>query len=596
MLTIDQLPPEKTSWKQVLAALPAKKQEEFLKGFSNSELNPLQNSYFLNARREQFAPLDDLWFLWIIMTGRGWGKALDIKTPILTGEGWKFLEDIKDGDVVFDEKGNPCLVLKAHDVLLNRKCYEVAFSDGAKVICDEEHLWTVFIKNEKKTLTTKEIKVAALVTSLTYSSIFLPQVESTSLLIKRQKERTFEGIEEVESRPVRCLTVDSESSLYLCSEYLVPTHNTYTGANWISDGHLSGILKNSCIVAATSSDLRRYCIEGPSGILSVAPSWFIPEYKPAINKLIWPNGTITSLHTSEKPERLRGPNYDGAWCDELSYWRYVNDAWDNLMFCLRYGKKPRCVITMTPRPIKLVLELIKREDARITRGSLYENSINLSAEFIKVVEDRYGGTRLGRQEIAGELLEDVEGALWSHELLDKMRLRNHPTLTRIGIGVDPATTSGEKADETGIIIGGRSRAKECFILDDYSLKGTPDEWGGKVAEAYERYEADFVVAEKNQGGEMVKAVIHHKNKNIPVKLVHASKGKIARAEPVSAIYEQGKVHHIGSFPELEKQMCYYVPGEVTESPDRMDALVYLITELIIKAKGRAGTWGRKIAA
>jgi len=442
MLTLEQLPPEKYSWKQVLATLPEKTQREFLSSFSDSELNPFQQDYFLGARREQFAPLDDFWFLWIIMTGRGWGK-------------------------------------------------------------------------------------------------------------------------------------------------------TFTGANWITDGHLEGTLQNSCIVAATSADLRRFCIEGPSGILSVAPPHFMPEYKPALNKLIWPNGTFTHLHTSEKPERLRGPNYDGAWCDELSYWRYLDDAWDNLMFTLRFGAHPRCVITMTPRPIKLVRELIQRADARITRGSLYENANNLSTQFVERVEERYGGTRLGRQEISGELLEDIEGALWSHDLIDKTRAKEHGLLTRVGIGVDPSTTSGEKADETGIIAAGRNKKKNGFVLGDHSMRGTPDEWAAKVVWAYYEHDADFVVAEKNQGGEMVASVIHHKDSTIPVKLVHASKGKIARAEPVSAIYEQGKVSHIGSFPILEDQMCFYIPGEVSESPDRMDALVYVLTELIIKAQKRAGTWGRR---
>ena len=367
---------------------------------------------------------------------------------------------------------------------------------------------------------------------------------------------------------------------------------TYVGSNWIVEQHQNGTLKNSGIVAATSADMRRFCIDGPSGVLSQSPPWFKPDYKPSQNKLIWPNGSETLLFTSEKPDRLRGPNLDGVWCDELSYWRYLDDAWNNLMFCLRYQENPQCVITMTPRPVKLIRTLLDRHDTILTRGSLYDNKDNLSASYIERVKERYEGTRLGRQEIWGELLEDVEGALWNLDLIDKTRVSTPGKAIRVGIGVDPSTTSGENANETGIIVANLNEMKHVDIVEDRSLHGSPNKWGQEVVNAYRDHEANFVIAEKNQGGEMVSAIIHNIDDTIPIELVHAKKSKFARAEPVAALYEQGRVHHVGNFPVLEDQMCTYVPGESDESPDRLDAGVYVVTKLLVETMNRAGTWGR----
>jgi predicted phage terminase large subunit-like protein len=264
---------------------------------------------------------------------------------------------------------------------------------------------------------------------------------------------------------------------------------------------------------------------------------------------------------------------------------------------------------MTPRPIPKVRELLKRNDVIITRGSLFENRENLAASFIQTVLDMYEGTRLGRQEIEGELLEDVVGALWNHDMLAKLRIRDKPFLSRVGIAVDPATSApvdmavqlpGQKkrtpnTSETGIVVAGRTREGKAIVLEDASMRGSPNEWARKVAEMYQKHEADFVVAERNQGGEMVRQIMHNVDPTMRIELVHAKKGKIARAEPVAAAYEQGKVFHLGAFPAMEDQMCTYVPGEVDESPDRMDALVYIIAKLIVEPKMRAGSWGRRAA-
>lgn len=356
----------------------------------------------------------------------------------------------------------------------------------------------------------------------------------------------------------------------------------YTGSNWLVNEHISKRAKNSAIIAATSADLRRFCVEGPSGILSLAPNWFRPEYKPATSKLIWPDGAITSLFTSEIPDRLRGPNLDKVWCDELAAWRYLDDTWHMLQLCLRLGDAPQCVVTTTPRPKKVLKDLLKRDkmDVAVTRGSTYDNIENLPERFINQIITQYKGTRLERQEIYGELLDEFEGALWSYKLLDECRMSEHPILTRVGVGVDPAISSEEGADLTGIVAAGIADDGHGYVTGEHSLRASPEGWARKVISVYEAAKADFVVAEKNQGGEMVEATIHAVDSSVKVKLEHASRGKITRAEPVAALYEQHRVHHVGTFADLEDEMCLFLPGAIKKSPDRADALVYVLTELM----------------
>ena len=369
---------------------------------------------------------------------------------------------------------------------------------------------------------------------------------------------------------------------------------TYAGANWLIEGHLNGTLINSGIVAATATDLRRYCIDGPSGVIAQAPEYFKPKHVPSKVKLEWPNGTITDLFSSEKPARIRGPNLDGVWCDELSWWMRVEECWDNLDFSLRFGKNPQRVITMTPRPIKLVRQIIKEDDVVITRGVTSDNAANLAASFLQRIQKKHGGTRLGRQELSGELLEDAEGALWKMDQLDQIRTYDDPPkLTRTVVALDPSASSGEDADEAGIVVSGKDKQNRGHVIADHSLRGTPNEWGRKAIWAYHEYNANIIVAEKNQGGEMITEVLNNIDKSVPVKLVHASQGKVARAEPVSILYEKYQIDHHGLFRELEDEMVNFVPNDVTESPNRVDALVWGLTELFIKARPKAGSWGRK---
>ncbi len=362
----------------------------------------------------------------------------------------------------------------------------------------------------------------------------------------------------------------------------------WAGSNWLINEHVEGRAKNSAVIAATSSDLRKYCIEGPSGILSLAPPWFRPDYQPSKTRLVWPDGTLTLLFTSEKPERLRGPNLDKVWCDELAAWRYLDETWKMLQLCLRFGDAPQCVVTTTPRPKKILRDLLKNErtekntadDIAVTCGSTYDNVANLAPRFVDSIIKQYKGTRLERQEIYGELLDEFEGSLWSLKLLDECRVTEHPILTRIGVGVDPAITSHEDSDLTGIVSAGTAANGHGYVIGEHSLRASPENWARKVVAVYDDLKADFVVAEKNQGGEMVEAVIHAVDPSVNVRLVHASRAKIVRAEPIAARYEQNKVHHVGTFADLEDELCLFLPGEIKVSPDRADAMVWVLTELM----------------
>lgn len=362
----------------------------------------------------------------------------------------------------------------------------------------------------------------------------------------------------------------------------------WTGSNWLVNEHVEKRAKNSAIIAATSADLRRFCVEGPSGILSLAPNWFRPEYKPATSKLIWPDGAITSLFTSEIPDRLRGPNLDKVWCDELAAWRYLDETWEMLQLCLRYGTLPQCVVTTTPRPRKVLKNLIKRMrsdevpdgDIAVSGGPTHDNTDNLPARFVNEIIAQYKGTRLERQEIFGELLSEFEGALWSYPLLDECRVSEHPTLGRIGIGVDPAITSEEGSDLTGIVTAGLGPDKHGYVTGEHSLRASPEGWARKVVTLYHSLKADVIVAEKNQGGDMVEATIRAVDDSVNVKLEHASRAKVTRAEPIAAFYEQHRVHHVGTFPDLEDEMTLFLPGRIKKSPDRTDALVWVLTELM----------------
>ena len=362
---------------------------------------------------------------------------------------------------------------------------------------------------------------------------------------------------------------------------------TRTLAEWVCDQVTLGRAARIALVAATAADARDVLVEGESGILAVAPRWFRPIYESSKRRLTWPNGAIATTFSAEEPERLRGPQHDAAVCDELGAWSRP-ETWDMLQFGLRLGQKPRCLVATTPRPTKLIRELLAREgrDVVVTRGSTYENRANLAPGFFDQVIGKYEGTRLGRQELNAELLEDTPGALWSHGIIDAARQAAAPNLARIVVAIDPAMTSGEDADETGILVVGKDHQGHGYVLADVSGRYQPIEWAKIAIAAYRTHHADRIVAERNNGGDMVEATIRMVDPNVPVTTVWASRGKVTRAEPISALYEQGRMHHVGGFPQLEDQMTNFTSDfdrkAAGYSPDRVEALVWAATELLIE--------------
>tara|TARA_Y100000361_G_scaffold151036_1_gene167686 strand:- start:4269 stop:5627 length:1359 start_codon:yes stop_codon:yes gene_type:complete len=359
---------------------------------------------------------------------------------------------------------------------------------------------------------------------------------------------------------------------------------TRTGAEFVREQVSQNRARHIALVGPTASAVRDTMIEGESGLLKIFPKDERPRYEPSKRRVTFRNGSVATAFSADEPERLRGPNHDLAWCDEVSSWRYPT-AYDMLMLGLRIGHHPRAVVTTTPKPVRIIRQLLAINDGSVhtTRGSTYENEQNLAQTFMDEILKRYEGTRLGRQELHAEVLDDVEGALWVREDIDRHRVHEHPDLTRIIVAVDPASTSNKSSAETGIVVAGVSAEGHGYVLDDKSIRGTPLEWGTAVVSAYHRSNADRIVAESNQGGEMVSHTLRMIDPNLPIKLVHASRGKQTRAEPVSSLYEQGKVHHVGFFSDLEDQLCSWVPHE-GPSPDRLDAVVWAITELMVSRR------------
>ena len=334
------------------------------------------------------------------------------------------------------------------------------------------------------------------------------------------------------------------------------------------------------VVAATFSDVRDTCAEGESGLVSILRRYgALENYNRSMGEIRLTNGSRIKLFSADEPDRLRGPQFHGAWCDELAAWRY-EDTWDQLQFGLRLGEHPRTLITTTPRPVPIIKRLLAQDDGsvKVVRGSTFDNAKNLAPSALAQLRARYEGTRLGRQELFAEVLTDTPGALWTLEMLEGSRLQKAPDFVRIVVAIDPATTSGENADETGIVVVAKGTDGRGYVLADRSCRDTPSGWAHRAIAAYHEFNADRVVAEKNQGGDMVELTIRSVEPTIPFKGIVAKVGKRLRAEPIAALYEQGRVSHIGAFDLLEDQMTGWVPDS-GYSPDRLDALVHGLTEL-----------------
>lgn len=361
---------------------------------------------------------------------------------------------------------------------------------------------------------------------------------------------------------------------------------TRTGAEFIFEEVFGGRMERVALVGPTAGDVRDVMIEGESGMMAVCERHGFPiRYEPSKRRVTFPNGALATAYSADEPDRLRGPQHDGAWADELGAWRYGQDAWDNLQFGLRLGDHPRQVVTTTPKPVPAIRTLVKQaaepdSEVVITGGHTNENAANLASSFLTTVHRRHGGTRLGRQELGGELLEDIEGALWTLALIDRFRLPKLPEgveTERIVVGVDPPASS--TGAECGIVVDARGTDKRGYTLDDRSRQGTPNEWATTAIAAYDEWHADAVVIEVNQGGDMATNTLRTIRPTLPIVAVHASRGKQTRAQPISSLYELGLWSHVGFFPALEDQMTQWVPG--MPSPDRMDAHVWAATELKI---------------
>lgn len=360
---------------------------------------------------------------------------------------------------------------------------------------------------------------------------------------------------------------------------------TRAGAEFIDSEAQAGNAKRIALVAPSPADARDVMIQGESGILNIGSKNTRPLYEPSKRRLTWGNGTIAIVYSGANPDQLRGPQFDLAWVDEICSFRYPRKTWDNLQLATRLGDNPRTVITTTPKPIKVLREIMAEEGTEISRGSTYDNRANLPEKFFNVIVNRYEGTRLGLQELHAKILKQAENALWKREILEKHRVDEiECEFKRIVIAIDPAVTSNEKSDETGIIICGLGVDGRGYVLDDRTVKSTPKEWAGVAINAYHEYEADRIIGEANNGGDLIETVIRGIDDKVSYKSVHASRGKVTRAEPVSSLYEQGEVSHLGMLGDLEDELCNYVPTESTKSPNRLDALVWGLSELMLGKK------------
>jgi predicted phage terminase large subunit-like protein len=358
---------------------------------------------------------------------------------------------------------------------------------------------------------------------------------------------------------------------------------TRTGAEAIRKKIGEGVSRIA-LVAPTAADVRDVMVEGESGLLAIYPEWERPLYEPSKRRLTWPNGAVATTYSADEPDRLRGPQHEWAWADEIAAWQYP-ETWDMLMLGLRLGDDPRCIATTTPKPKGWLRDLMRAKTTHITRGRTWDNKSNLAPAFIEQIIAKYEGSRLGRQEIEGEYLADMPGALWARTQIDNTRVAEAPDLRRLIIAIDPAATSQENSDESGIIAAGMGHNKHGYLLRDMSMRDTPKSVCERAVAAYWQLKADCIVAEVNNGGEWIEAVLKAVDPTVPFKAVHASRGKVTRAEPVSAQYERGYVHHVGSFPQLEDQMCEFTVDfdrkAAGYSPDRLDAMVWAFTDLML---------------
>lgn len=361
---------------------------------------------------------------------------------------------------------------------------------------------------------------------------------------------------------------------------------TRSAAEWVRAEAESGRRRLAGLLGPTSDSVRREMVEGSSGLLAVAPPGNRPQYEPSTRRVVYGNGCIVHLFSAEEPDRLRGPNLDGLWIDELAAMSNASECWDMAMMALRIpgpmGDAPCCVISTTPKPLPILKQIMAASSTVVTRARTSDNAANLDASTLAYLTEKYGGSRLGRQELDAEVLEDLEGALWSRSLIDAARIKRGDApdkYQRIVVAVDPPGGSSKTNAECGIVVAAKGADRSLYVLADLSGRMSPEKWGRTVVGAYKSYRADKIVAEQNFGGAMVESTIRSVDQYAPVKMVVASRGKQLRAEPIASLYEQHRVHHVGELPTLEDQMCTWDLQATGPSPDRLDALVWCLTEL-----------------
>ena len=371
---------------------------------------------------------------------------------------------------------------------------------------------------------------------------------------------------------------------------------TRSGAEWLREQVKAGAMRLA-LIAPTMADARDIMIGGDSGVLSVC--WKgdrthggellgRPVFETTKRRLTWRNGATAMMFSAEEPERLRGPQNEKIWADELCAWRYPQATWDMAMFGLRLGTAPQVCITTTPKPLDLLRDILNDPSTAVTRGATFDNTANLAAGFMDAVRAKYEATNLGRQELYAEILDEAEGALWSRATLDRIRRKRSPALTRIVVAVDPPAGSKSTSDACGIIAAGLTADGDVHVIADASLRAVkPSVWAAGAVALYETLGADLIIAEVNQGGDMVEAVIRQVDASVALKKVHAKRGKWLRAEPVAALYEQGRVTHARGLDALEDEMCAFRPDGLASgrSPDRLDAMVWAVSELMLTARG-----------
>ena len=374
---------------------------------------------------------------------------------------------------------------------------------------------------------------------------------------------------------------------------------TRAGAEWVRaqalglwDGHeRRGVGRRIALIGETFADVRRVMIEGASGLLSVHPEGERPMFEASNGRIVWPNGSVAHVFSAETQDSLRGPQFEFAWCDEIAKWREPDQVWDMLQFALRLGRAPRVCVTTTPRPLPFLKNLIADAATVTMRAATHDNAEHLAPGFVAEMERRYHGSVLGRQELLGEIVEGETGALWRRDWIDANRVAAADDLRRIVVAVDPPVTATKTSDACGIVVAGEGEDGRAFVLADRTLEGRePHVWARAAVAAYHEFQADHIVAETNQGGDLVVAILKQMDENVPVRKVIATRGKWLRAEPVAALYAEGRVAHVGRFEKLETQMMAFAgDGRAGgRSPDRLDALVWALTDLKLTPPARPG--------